>query len=74
MHAGRDKTWAEIDRKYYGMTKKVVTLLLDHRKTCTKTRSAKTAAPIEAIVVKELWQRLQIDLSGFSHLGEKFKR
>jgi len=73
MHAGRDKTWAEIDRKYYGITKKEVAVLLDHCTTWAKTRSANTAAPLEAIVVKELLERLQIDLIDFSHLGQKFK-
>jgi len=72
MHAGRDKTWAEIDRKYYGITKKEVAFLLDHCITCAKTRSAKTAAPLNAIVVKEIWERLQIDLIDFRHLGQKF--
>ena len=73
MHAGRDKTWAEIDRKYYGITKKEVAFLLEHCATCAKTRSAKTAAPLEAIIVKELWERLQIDLIDFRHMGQKFK-
>jgi hypothetical protein len=53
MHAGRDKTWAEIDRKYYGITKKEVAFLLEHGATCAKTRSAKTATPLEAIIVSE---------------------
>ena len=72
MHAGRDNTWAEIDRKYYGISKKEVAFLLDHCITCAKTRSAKTAAPLNAIVVKEIWERLQIDLIDFRHLGQKF--
>ena len=73
MHAGRDQTWAEIDRKYYGITKKEVAFLLEHCATCAKTRSAKTAAPLEAIIVKELWERLQIDHIDFRHLGQKYK-
>jgi len=73
MHAGRDKTLAEIDRKYYGITKKEVAFLIEHCATCAKTQSAKTAAPLEAIIVKELWERLQIDLIDFPHLGQKYK-
>jgi hypothetical protein len=56
MHAGRDKTFAEVDRKYYGITKQEVAFLIEHGATCAKTRSAKTAAPLEAIVVKKLWE------------------
>ena len=73
MHAGRDKTWAEIDRKYYGITKMEVAFLLEHCATCAKTRSGKTVAPLESIIVKELWERLQIDLIDFRHLGQRFK-
>jgi hypothetical protein len=73
MHAGRDQTWTEIDRKYYGITKKEVAFLLDHCITCAKTRSAKTAAPLKVTVVKELWERLQIDLIDFCHVGQKYK-
>jgi len=73
MHAGGDKTCAEIDRMYYGITKKEAAFLLDHCITCAKTPSAKTAAPLEAIDVKELCERLQIDLIDFRHLGQIFK-
>jgi hypothetical protein len=73
MHAGRDKTWAEIDRKYYGITKMEVAFLLEHCATCAKTRSGKTVAPLESIIVKELWERLQIDLNDFRHIGQKFE-
>jgi len=73
MHAGRDKTWAEIDRKYYGITKMEVAFLLEHCATCAKTRSGKTVAPLESIIVKELWERLQIDLIDFWHLRQKLK-
>jgi len=73
MHAGRDKTFAEVDCKYYGITKKEVAFLLDHCATCGKTRSAKTAAPLEPIVVKKLWERLHNDVIDFRHLGQKFQ-
>jgi len=73
MHAGREKTWAEIDRKYYAITKMEVTLLLEHCATCAKTRSGNTVAPLESIIVKEVWECLQIDLTDFRHLGQKFK-
>jgi hypothetical protein len=68
MHAGRDKTWAEIDCKSYGSTKIEVAFLLEHRATCAKTRCGKTVEPLESIIVKELWERLQIDLIDFRHL------
>ena len=73
MHAGQDKRSAEIDRTYYGITKKEVTFLINHCITCANTQSAKTAAPLEAILVKELRERLQIDLIDFRHLGQRFK-
>jgi len=73
MHAGRDKTWAEIDRKYYGITKMEVAFLLEHCATCAKTRSGTTVAPLESTILKELWERHQNDLIDFRHLGQKFK-
>jgi len=73
MHAGRDKTWAEIDRKFSGITKMEVAFLLEPCATCAKTRSGKTVAPLESIIVKELWESLQIDLIDYWHLGQKFK-
>jgi len=73
MHAERDKTFAEVDCKYYGITKKEVSFLLEHCATCVKTRSANTEAPLEAIVVKKLWEQLQIDLFDFRHLGQEFQ-
>ncbi|KAF8533038.1 hypothetical protein BDD12DRAFT_900640 [Trichophaea hybrida] len=69
----QDKTWTEIDRKYYGITKKEVAFLLEYCAICAKTLSAKTAAPLEAIIVNELWERLQIDLIDFWHLSQKSK-
>ena len=73
MHTGRDKTWADIDRKYYGILKMEVDFLLEHCATCAKTRSGKTVAPLELIFVKELWECLQIDLIDCRHLGQRFK-
>jgi len=73
MHAGHDKTWAEIDCKYYGITKTEVAFLLEHCATCAETRSKKTVAPLESIIVKELWEHLQIDLIDFRNLEHRFK-
>jgi hypothetical protein len=53
--------------------KKEVAFLLEQCTTCVKTPSAKTGAPIEAIVVKKLRERLQIDLIHFRPLGQKFE-
>jgi len=49
-------TFAEGDCKYYEITKKDVAFLIEHCATCVMTRSAQTAAPLEAIVVKEPWE------------------
>jgi hypothetical protein len=73
MHAGHDKTWAEFDRKYYGITKMAVAFLLEHCASCAKTRSGKPVAPMESIIVNELLKRLQIELIDFWHLGQKFE-
>ena len=70
MHAGRDNAWPEIDRKYYGITKMEIAFLLKHCATYAKTRSVKTAAPLEPVVVNDL-VRLQIDLIDFRHLDQK---
>ena len=73
MHAGRYKARAEIDRNYYGITKTEVAFLLKHCATCAKARTGKTVAPLESIIVKELWEHLQIDIIDFWHLGPRFK-
>jgi len=71
MHSGRDKTWAEIDCKYYGVTKMEVAFLLEHCTTCAMTTSGKTVAPLQSIIVKELWEHLQIDFINFRTTDNK---
>jgi len=73
-HAGRDKTWAQIDGKYNGITRMEVALLLEQCATCAKTRSGISVAPLDSIIVNELWEHLGIDDIDFWHLGQKLKR
>jgi hypothetical protein len=73
MHAGRDKTWAEIERKHYRIMKTEVAVLLEHSATSAKIRSGPTIAPLESIIVKELWEHIQVDHNDFRHLGQIFQ-
>ena len=62
LHAGRDKTFQEIDHTTAGVSKKEVAELLKHCSTCAKKGSQKSKAPLQAIVENILWGRVQIDL------------
>jgi hypothetical protein len=73
MNAGRDKTGAEIDPKSYDITNKEVAMLCEHCATIVKTRSSQFAAPLESIIVTELWERHENDLTDFWHLGQIYK-
>lgn len=44
-HAGRDKTWNAVDKKYYGITKKEVAWILARCKICALNRPAAVRAP-----------------------------
>lgn len=73
-HAGRDKTWAEVDRLYYGIMKNEVACLLPHFSNCEKRKAgkAKGKGPQTAIKATRLWERLQIYLIDYSHYAKVF--
>lgn len=62
IHAGQNKTFEEIERLYYGITKGEVKWLLRHCSTCARTATQKDSGPVTPIVFLCLFERVQIDL------------
>ena len=62
VHAGRDKTFQEIERNTAGVSKKEVAEVLRHCATCSKKGSQRSKARLQPIVENTLWGRIQIDL------------
>ena len=52
LHAGRDKVWAAVQHKYYGITRQDVTFILKLCKNCALNRPAATKAPLVPIVTE----------------------
>ncbi|KIN03298.1 hypothetical protein OIDMADRAFT_53095 [Oidiodendron maius Zn] len=67
LHAGRDKVWAAIQQKYYGITCSEVTIVLKLCKNCALNRPAATKAPLQPIVSGRAWERVQVDLIDMRH-------
>ena len=75
VHAGRDKTFQEIERTTSGVSKKEVSEVLRHCATCSKKGSQRSKARLHPIVENTLWGRVQIDLidmRGDSDDGQKW--
>lgn len=67
LHAGRDKTWAAIQQKYYGINRQEVKFILKLCKNCALNRPAATKAPLQPIVTERAWERVQVDLIDMRH-------
>lgn len=61
-HAGRRKTFEELDQDYYGISRREVEWLLDHCATCACQKIQTKTAPLKPIVVDKLFERVQVDL------------
>ena len=67
LHAGRDKVWAAVQHKYYGIARQDVTFILKLCKNCALNRPATTKAPLVPIITERAWERVQIDLIDMRH-------
>jgi hypothetical protein len=67
IHAGRDKIWPEINKQYHGLNKEECQWVIDHCAYCIANKATTTKAPLEPIVVDEIWKRVQIDLVDMRH-------
>jgi hypothetical protein len=67
IHAGRDKTWAAVDAKYYGIQKTDVAWVCAHCKNCILNRPSKSKPLLKPIVADKTFKRLQIDLIDIQH-------
>jgi hypothetical protein len=65
MHAGRTKTFHDINERFYGITRQEVEFLLKHCSTCARNKSKSTRAPLQPIPVHSLFERVQVDLMDF---------
>jgi hypothetical protein len=67
LHAGRDKVWASVQQKYYGISRQEVAFVLKLCKNCVLNRPATTKAPLVPIISSQAWERVQIDLIDMRH-------
>lgn len=67
LHAGRDKVWAAIQKKYYGTNCQEVIFALKLCKNCTLNGPSATKAPLVPIITGRAWERVQIDLIDMQH-------
>jgi hypothetical protein len=67
LHAGRDKVWASIQQKYYGISRQEVAFVLKLCKNCVLNRPATTKAPLAPIISDQARERVQIDLIDMRH-------
>jgi hypothetical protein len=65
-HAGSRKTYEELDRDCYRISRQEVEWLLKHCTTCAMEKSQSKTAPIKAVIVNKLFERLQVDLIDMS--------
>ena len=68
LHAGKNKTFAALNQRFYGIVRQEVTFVLKHCRTCEQTKSqTRTArAPLKPIKVHRVFERIQIDLIDMS--------
>jgi hypothetical protein len=67
LHAGRDKTWAAIELKYYGIQKQDVNWIVAHCRNCILNRPSASKAPLQPITSNNVFERVQIDLIDMRH-------
>ena len=63
-HSGKNKTFAALNQRFFGIKRQEVEFLLKHCRTCTQTKSQpRTArAPLKPIKTHNIFERIQIDL------------
>lgn len=66
-HADIRKTFAEIDRNYYGITRQEVEWILSHCSTCAVNKTQTKTAPLKPIITNTLFERVQVDLVDMSN-------
>lgn len=67
LHTGRDKTWVELDKRFYGLNKSEVMWVIDHCAYCLANKATATKAPLEPIISNQIFERVQIDLVDMRH-------
>ena len=56
-HAGVNKTWAEVQRQYYGLNKPEIAWVIRNREVCQANTSSIIQAPIQMIVSSRVNER-----------------
>ena len=62
LHAGRDKTWNEIQATCYGITREEVEWFTSHCKYCITHRPTATKGALQPLMTSEVGDRVQWDL------------
>ena len=67
-HSSKNKTFAALNQRFFGIKRQEVEFLLKHCRTCTQTKSQpRTArAPLKPIKAHNVFERIQIDLIDMS--------
>lgn len=66
-HAGSEKTYIEVKRQVYGITKADVRWLKKRCLICNLNQPNNTRAPLEPIVTTRILERIQVDLIDMRH-------
>ena len=66
-HPGRNKCFYGVDQQYYGLKREECYWIKEHCRTCILNAITKNKAPMTAIVSKDTFERVQIDLIDMRH-------
>ena len=67
LHAGHDKVWAAVRQKYYRINRQEVRAIIRLCKNCALNRPATIKAPLQPIISKRTWERVQLDHIDMRH-------
>ena len=66
-HPGSNKCFYGVDQQYYGLKREECYWIKEHCRTCILNAITKNKAPMTAIVSKDTFERVQIDLIDMRH-------
>ena len=68
IYAGKNKTFAALNQRLFGIKRQEVEFVLEHCRTCvqTKPQTRTTRAPLKPIKVHIVFERIRIDLTDMS--------
>ena len=72
IHADKNKTFAALNQRFFGIKRQEVEFVLKHCRTCaqTKPQTRTTRAPLKPVKVHGVFERIQIDLIDMSTIPD----